>query len=434
MLLDKRMSLGIYALFVVPWLLIVIMYYLLPLRYSNSLSIDVLIIILIHILGSICGALLSERLFLRGKINLSTIRIKSEKNLIRFFMILSFLSIIFFLYDRIFIQGIDFSQGLAYARESWAKIGSQRVGVSSFWSVFANIFVLSYFPVFILIGLQAEKYRKKKLSFIVFFSYGISLLHASINGGRTPLIFFLISLISVVLCRFLIGRSWTFGVGKFKFILGVFFIFISSFLYANSIFISRANSNNVDTSSYVETFLPYLGGELTTHKLEESSGENGESLYGQLHSVILTGAYFTHGLWKTNSLLPYKSSCYESLRSFSSLFERAGLVKSKQCLLDGFMSPLPTVIWFDFGFLFLGGASILIGGCLMFCLILFKDNVESSYIGFGAVLATMIIISGPFFYLPTFQVFPFAIFNISIFFFLYFIIFLIESKKQEMRN
>ena len=108
------------------------------------------------------------------------------QRLINLFFIVSFVSLVAVFYDRIYIQGVSYSDGIAHARESWRAMASSRDGVSSALNVLGNLFFPFSFFVFALSlsffeNLSKPKIRLYGASFLIF-------LFSVLTGGRELLL------------------------------------------------------------------------------------------------------------------------------------------------------------------------------------------------------------------------------------------------------
>ncbi|WP_374032746.1 hypothetical protein [Bdellovibrio bacteriovorus] len=344
-LYDKRFaSLCLQGLVLAPWVGICLLYMILPISYQSSLTGQTYLILFLHILlcavGCWIGFSTGDLIPFESERKKSGSLGSSQKNFAIVFLSLSLLACISLFYDRIFIQGVDFTQGLASARGQWAQAGSTRVGVSSLWSVFGNIFILAYFPAAVWVGYYSERFSLRMLLVTGFLSYVVSLGHSTLNGGRSPVMFFILMFFSVIVIRLFAGRSWTFGFKPIKFVSGIILMILFTLSYANVVFISRSSASGMATSEYAQNFTPHLGASLSP-SFQELIGDG--PIGSQVSAAVLGGAYLTHGLWRINALLGQSDNCISTIRSVVVLFERAGFSEPKDCLLDGFMAPVPAV-------------------------------------------------------------------------------------------
>lgn len=110
------------------------------------------------------------------------------------------------LFDRLFIQQIDYSQGIALAREAWREQAKERTGASSVFNVIGNFaFPMFYVVFFFMVSFyeSTSKINKKKLKWVVVFI----LLFSALTGGREPVLVFLSILTSTMIFRASSGLS-----------------------------------------------------------------------------------------------------------------------------------------------------------------------------------------------------------------------------------
>ncbi|EKO5175297.1 oligosaccharide repeat unit polymerase [Vibrio vulnificus] len=118
-------------------------------------------------------------------------------NKLFYISIIGFMLVIF---DRIFIQQIDYSQGVALAREAWREQAKERSGASSVFNVIGNlIFPMFYVVFFFLVSFyeRVTKNNRKNLKWTVIFI----LLFSALTGGREPVLVFLSILTSAMIFR-----------------------------------------------------------------------------------------------------------------------------------------------------------------------------------------------------------------------------------------
>lgn len=330
-------------------------------------------------------------------------------------VIFSILAVSFILYDRMFIQGIDYSKGISFAREQWRILGEARRGFSSVYSLIGNL--LSGFPI-VLASLLYLYYDKltKKLRLLAFstavISVGVSTL---LTGGRSIVMLFLVSL-------FLIGLLRKFRGARFRpdkmsrFVLVISGVtLIVSFAYAVYVFHLRALAGGDSSESYMLSMIEHLGG------VYVGDNTNNSSLIDDiLNYLIIVGGYLIHSVWTLQSIIDL--SHYEGFVTFNFYrvnFSRVlGLDSSIGWEFSGLFSTYAGAFYHDYGVVGALTSSLAIGLMVFIStLILCCKNLNLLHI--GAYLGMMyVVILSPLLLAVDIMSFPFIMID---FFMLYII-------------
>ena len=279
--------------------------------------------------------------------NSSNLGIPMTKSQLRFNVILtSFGSVSGFLlifYDRVFIRGINYSEGLRGARYQWlASEGG------SFYSVLGNLLIpFSYLCIFILLIHHRSLTRFNVFILSVSAIIGVG-GHAALNGGRSNILLAVI----MVFCILLVREQRTY-ITKKKSIFGVFvclFLIISVVAFSINVTNSSAEMGGVSIGE-----LMVLGVDSLYGKVDESSilflQEAPDFYYFMIYAI----AYLFHGQWTAqySYSLPIRDGSY-ALYPFSVILERIGILDEtlevgKFSDTGAFIS-LPGAFYYDFGF------------------------------------------------------------------------------------
>lgn len=154
------------------------------------------------------------------------------------------LGLLFLAFDRMFIQGVDYSGGISAARENWREIATSRGGVSSPFSVFGNLMYPTVFVSLLLSIVFYDFLRGSMLRIIggAIIVFGFSLL----IGGRTSILVFLCVILGGLNVRVLLGQRF-FPRKFFKYCL---IMFSACVFFAGLIFFWRMSGSNVGFDSY----------------------------------------------------------------------------------------------------------------------------------------------------------------------------------------
>lgn len=164
-------------------------------------------------------------------------------------------------YDRIFVQRIDLTAGLAAARQEWATLGQERQGISSVYSVAGNLmWVLSF--VGLTFGYayfeSLRRARQSPLLAIVVSLAGIMTVSV-LNGGRMPIIFAIALMSSVAAIRHATGLRVIPRISRFS-KLGLLVIGLLGAGYMGYVLVDRASSNQFELADYATSSAEYLHG------------------------------------------------------------------------------------------------------------------------------------------------------------------------------
>lgn len=344
---------------------------------------------------------------------------KHLRLMIRVSLCLSVFGTFFLLYDKVVIQGIDYSHGVAVAREAWRKEGVSRGGqVSSIYSVLGYLLSSGYFVAGVLLVIggkhlsQGQKYRIALLIFILL------MLNSILAGGRSNVL---------LLAVFLVGASTSVSGWSYKALFSSVFVRWSIFLfiflaawYLLYVFSARAQATGIDIPNYVSGFLPYLG--LSFDYNSELFREGG--VISDIASLlVLAFSYVTHSFSTTAAILEHgvgdKTIIF--LHPMNILF-KLGLTSKPDSawFLSGRFPSLPGALFYQFGIfgffvisLFLG----FLGGLSRFAYLRSPSNIL--FIGFYLAMYSVLILS-PLLLAIDFMSFPFVISSFVLIFLLVF--------------
>lgn len=313
-------------------------------------------------------------------------------------------------FDKVFIQKIDYSAGMAVARELWRKAGEERQGVSSVASVLGYVTGFSFYVTLAMIHLHWENltkyYRYLGLFLGLLLLFGMSYL----SGGRTIILLQIASMMSIGIIRRIKRRSFFPGKKITSIFIPLSIIFIA-FVFSIYIFKLRAEMSNMDAKTYVSKLVTSLGG------VETDTFYSIENLLGDIFADIIylsvgAGVYLTHTLWSFQTVLEaeYRPG-WVSLSYIMSLLTKIGVIQNatEPWLLAGNFISLPGTLWYDFGPLgFLIGA--IVHGILLGLVMVTLSHGKAGGIGVGCIIAVLIsTILSPLVFAPLLMSFPFML-------------------------
>lgn len=167
----------------------------------------------------------------------------------------------FLVYDRVFVQRIDMTAGLAAARQEWATLGEARQGISSVYSVVGNLMW-----VFSFVGLTfgyayfepLRRNRRWPLLAVVVSLAGI-LAVSVLNGGRMPIIFAIVLMLSVAAIRTATGLPVIPSMSRFSKLVFLLIGLLGT-VYTSYVVVDRASANEFELADYATSSAEYLHG------------------------------------------------------------------------------------------------------------------------------------------------------------------------------
>jgi oligosaccharide repeat unit polymerase len=336
------------------------------------------------------------------KINLS-----HSRNIILIGYILSIIGLTSNFYDKFCIQQIDYSMGIASAREQWRILGEERSGeASSIFSAIGYLFGSSYFISLSLLFSRninfSDKYR-----FFGLLAGGTLLLANSLTTGGRSGILLAISMISYSYFTNAPQNKYIFKNKKYK--SGIYFILTSLIFYIFYVFISRASSNEIDVKDYSINFLDDLG--LSPYTWFSIFVNNYDQL-GITPLLNLIISYLTHSISTTAAILDHENrSEIIIFNYFFSLLSKIGVLSetNNDWFLAGRFPSLPGALYFQFGLLGMLIFSIAFGWLCGIIKGLHENTPNSMSILFTCCLIESTLLLSPFLFAGDLIFFPFTI-------------------------
>lgn len=255
----------------------------------------------------------------------------------------------FMYYDRVYYQGVDYTESLAGARSQMRMAAELRQGFSSVYSVLGNfLWAFSYIPLgLVVVRWEMLKVRIAWLCLIanVFVVWGISAL----NGGRSPILLGLGMAISAICVRKSFGLRAIPKLSKHaKIYAGICGVLIS--LYSPYILIERARAVNVEYRFYVLDGINYLHGRTTDAfiVIDRIADAVGSSVY----VFVMNLCHLCHQFWVFEDVI------FKDDRRGSIIFGQVIYYMQKLSFFNnistewdysGLFLPLPGAIFYDFG-------------------------------------------------------------------------------------
>jgi len=264
------------------------------------------------------------------------------------------------IYDKIAIQGIDYSQGVAVAREEWRKQGVAREGgISSIFSVFGYLLSSGYFVAAILLVFGGNRLKKSMRYRVLVMVFLLLMLNSVLAGGRSNVLLLAVFVAGTITSV----TGWSYKeLFSSKFLRSLVVLFLlASFSYLLYVFSERAEATGIDAAAYVERFLPYLGLETSPWFGDWLSSGLVSGVVSHLvlaasyisHSFATTAAIFDHGLGDKTIVFLHPMNILHKLNV-------VGRPDSSWFLAGRFPS-LPGALFYQFGAFGFAVTSLFIG-------------------------------------------------------------------------
>lgn len=310
--------------------------------------------------------------------------------------------------DRILLQGVDYSEGIAVARQQWRKIGEGRDGISSVWSVLGYLlstsFVVSMWGLISHFEKLSRKYFARNVTLIFF----LLMINSVLIGGRSIILLAL----AFALAFYCLRRARSFGRlrlgGKVKRRVALAGLAILFFL--NYVFYARALTNDVGGFEYMVGMVGYLGAKPAD--IMVSLHESFPVLADIVSYNVLVVTYLTHSFYTTAAIIEVGGGdtfiLFGYVRQLLSKLQVIGDVNLYWFLAGRFPS-LPGALYHD------GGAILsLIGACISGILAggasFYSRRSRPSVIGDGMVASIFVVMFlSPFVLAVDIMSFPFIV-------------------------
>jgi len=191
--------------------------------------------------------------FIRFSIEIHLPGVAAVERITDLVILLSLSALLLVVYDRIFIQGVDYSKGIAHAREMWRSLATERGGASSLFNVLGNLL----FPfVFFSVGycvLFFEFTVKLRRNF--YFSIALVFVFSVMTGGRELLLVLFGVFLSSLALRFAVGLPVFAKIMKKDF----FTVSFMAFFFAVYVGYLRSQSYAFGMDEYAKSLATRLG-------------------------------------------------------------------------------------------------------------------------------------------------------------------------------
>lgn len=323
-------------------------------------------------------------------------------------LLLSLMGLTLSLYDRVVVQGVDYSAGVAVAREMWKAEGGERDSFSSWASLLGWGLGSAYFTSLVLYILHFEKFDKRARSVAPSLIFLLLLANSVLTGGRTILLLGAGFLLSALATRGSKGMSpfprlGVIGRNTIRLLAGFVVIY---FLW---VFAERASMNSLPAREYTLGFVDFLLAEETENfQRIEALPEPYEQL---TYFALMGGIYYVHSYYSFQSILASREKPGVIISYYwRKLLHKLDLSDFPEAyLFPGRFIPLHGALFYEFGFwgLLLGALSL--GYILSIATaFVYLRGVSGTGLGVYASIITIILLS-PMHPATEFLVFPFSL-------------------------
>ena len=263
-------------------------------------------------------------------------------------IVLSLVGLISLAYDKIMIQGIDFSQGLAAARLQWSDLAAAREGrPSSIFSIAGYVLGSCYYVATMLAVAQRRAVSLTHRSAALAASFLLVLANSALTGGRSGLLLWAVFVFAAWGAR-QGARPQDVHTSPF-WRISIAVVLAIAVGYILFIFYQRANLTNDPLDHYALEFLPFLGLEAAPWYAEWVDG----AAFGDLTAVlVLAASYLTHSFATVAAILDAPTED-KTILFFHALdmMSRLGLKPRPDgdWFLAGRFPSVPGALWHQFG-------------------------------------------------------------------------------------
>lgn len=286
--------------------------------------------------------------------------IPSANQLITISLWMSLIGFLMLLYDKVYIQQIDYTKGVALARQQWADLGEAREGrASSIWSILGYALGSGYYLAAVLVVTQSsflsgwQRFRAiGSASFFV-------LANSVITGGRSNFMLLAFVSLAALSARHGLRIRSVFTSRRQRRVLGI--LLGLSGCYIVFIFFARASAGDQAVYQYVVNYLPWMGVDFDNWYVR-SVNEGWIGTVGNMTVLVL--GYLTHSFATTAAIIeaPYEDKLI-IFNNVADILYKLGVMHpvDSAWFLAGRFPTVPGALWHEFragGFVI---ASLLLG-------------------------------------------------------------------------
>lgn len=311
------------------------------------------------------------------------------------------------LVDKVFVQQIDYLEGLAAARSEWTNLGGERDGISSMWSALGYLLSTSFFVAISLLVVRPDIFSAAERAIAWIASLALVLGNSALTGGRSFLLLLAAAVVALAFLRTDLGKPLP-RIGNKGALAFAAAVAIAG-AYALYVFAARAELSEVDVYSYAVGMLEFLGGQ-PTPTFEWLSGD---TWFGQLGSLfVLAIAYLVHSAFTFAAILEASPPQVNLLFGYlMELAAKLGLTSRPDLdwMLTGRFPSLPGALYLEGGVALLAAGAVLLGVSMALSVRLYQRYPRSLTVLAGWVAVQTTALLSPFLMAAEILSYPFVI-------------------------
>jgi oligosaccharide repeat unit polymerase len=400
---------GMIKRFVLVWVIYWTLYAIQPVSsiYTNITQAFILQIsfVIMTVIFFVLGSSYNGRAMSSANINIEFFDTKISYLAIRYGIIISIIGLAFLMYDKIYVQRIDYSQGLALARQEWRVLGEERESASSsIFSATGYLFGGAYFISLALLLSRLVKLSDSRRAIGLTLCAILLITNSALTGGRSSI------LLAIVFGCFGFFTKSTNMKGESLFknnTLNQYFkiLLLLGLVYVLQVFYSRSLASDQFVGAYSLAFLEYLGFVPLNWFVHIAY----ETDWGAALSLLnLAVSYLTHSLSTTAAILSTPHQSGDALFvNFMQIGAKFGIFSQPtDWFMGGRFASFPGALYFQYG-----TSGVVIGAAI--CGIVsgalsraFSRNHNGILLFFLCSMAELILLMSPFLFAAEFLFFP----------------------------
>jgi hypothetical protein len=263
-------------------------------------------------------------------------------------IVLSFVGFLALAYDKVVVQGIDYSEGVAIAREEWRRLGEEREGeASSIFSVIGYLLGSTYYVAVVLAITQTRSLSSRQRITALIGGFVLMMANSALSGGRSNVLLLAAFALSAFSARRGLRLRSLLGSPTQRLVVKGLVALAAA--YTVYIFYERAAAGEDSALEYAIDFLPFLG-------LQAQPGFramlDGSALSSVLAMLVLAVSYVTHSFAVVAAIIdgPSEDKTIVFLHA-ASILHKLGIVGAPDgdWFLAGRLPSLPGALWHQFG-------------------------------------------------------------------------------------
>ena len=402
-------SSGMIKRFVIVWIFYWILFAIQPVSsiYTNITQAFILqlFFVIVTVIFFMLGSSYSGKSMGQSDLSIDFFDNKISYLAIKYGIIISVIGLGFLMYDKIYVQRIDYSQGLALARQEWRVLGEERESASSsIFSATGYLFGGAYFISLALLLSRLVKLSDAKRALGLTLCAVLLITNSALTGGRSSI------LLAIVFGCFGFFTKSAIMKGESLFekkALNQYFkiLLFLGLAYVMQVFYSRSLASDQFVGAYSLAFLEYLGFVPLNWFVHVAY----ETDWGAALSLLnLAISYLTHSLSTTAAILSTPHQSGDAIFvNFMQIGAKFGIFpKPTDWFMGGRFASFPGALYFQYGTSgVVAGAAIcgIVSGALSRA---FSQNRSGVLLFFLCSMAELILLMSPFLFAGEFLFFP----------------------------